>query len=181
MKQRDCDGVRESIEDDFVDDVAPRANCIPAHTQQNYPEPFPDRGPVRRSHLPVRSDELPVCVCLSASGEGSTAHTQSYHKENAQLPATHFKIKATHIYKFLKFLQNAVFLFVCFSNEDFANSFPLWFRNGNVSFSDVYTCCTALLEFIYHIKVITKSQRHSHKKRQSQLIKFFINTYQHVH
>lgn len=81
MEQRDCDRVRESIEDDFVDDVSPRTNRVPAHTQQNYPDPFPNRGPVRRSHLPVRTDELPAC--LSVSGEGSTAHTQSNHKENA--------------------------------------------------------------------------------------------------
>lgn len=82
MKQRDCDRVRESIEDDFVDYVAPRANRVPAHTQQNYPDPFPDRGPVRRSHLPARSDESPHRrVCLAASGEGSTASRQATSNE----------------------------------------------------------------------------------------------------
>lgn len=54
MKQRHCDRVRESIEDYFVHDVPSRANCVPAHAQENNPDPFFDRGPVRRSHLSVR-------------------------------------------------------------------------------------------------------------------------------
>lgn len=61
MKEGDGDRVRESVQDYFVDHVTPGANRVPAHTQENYPETFPNRGPVRRSHLPARSDESPVC------------------------------------------------------------------------------------------------------------------------
>lgn len=61
MKEGHGDRVRKSIQDNFVDHVTPRANCVPAHTQANYSETFPNRGPVRRSHLPARSDESPVC------------------------------------------------------------------------------------------------------------------------
>lgn len=69
MEQRDCDRVRESIEDDFVDDVAPRADRVPATAEKKYPDPFSDRGPVRRSHLTARNDESPA-VCLSGCAGG---------------------------------------------------------------------------------------------------------------
>lgn len=61
MKEGDGDRVRKSVQDNFVDHVTPRANRVPAHTQDSYPDTFPNRGPVRRSHLPARSDESPVC------------------------------------------------------------------------------------------------------------------------
>lgn len=66
MKQRDRDRVRESIEDNFVHDIPSRTNRVPAHTQENYPDPFFDRGPVRRSHLSVWR-VAGVCVRLAAS------------------------------------------------------------------------------------------------------------------
>lgn len=66
VEQGDSDRVRESIEDDLVDDVAPRADRVPAHTQKDDPEPFPDLGPASCSHLPARSDESPGEKCVRA-------------------------------------------------------------------------------------------------------------------
>lgn len=65
VEQRDRDGIRESVEDYLVNNVAPGAHRVPKHTQDNYPNPFPDRGPRHRSHLSARSDESPpVCLVL---------------------------------------------------------------------------------------------------------------------
>lgn len=68
MKERDGDRVREAVENNLVDHITPRANCVPAHTQENYSDAFPNRGTVRRSHLPARSDESPVCGSGSVGG-----------------------------------------------------------------------------------------------------------------
>lgn len=76
MEQRDRDRVREPVQDDLVDDVPPRADRVPAHTQQNDPDPFPNRGPVRRSHLPARSDESPA-VCVSGCTGGRAGRREA--------------------------------------------------------------------------------------------------------
>lgn len=109
MKQRDGDRVRKSIENDFVNDVPPRADRVPAHTQRNYPDPFPDRGPLHCSHLPARSDESPA-ECLVAPGEGRQAGSQLLRQTiddtgHEQRPVAAFKIKYLYCYTFLRCVE----------------------------------------------------------------------------
>lgn len=83
VKERDGDRVRESIEDDLVNDVSPRTDSVPAHAQRNYPDPFPDRDPLHRSHLPARSDEAPE-DCLVATRKGSCSMARLPTRKNAR-------------------------------------------------------------------------------------------------
>ena len=47
-------GIREAVEDDLVDHVPPGAHGVPAHAQEDYADPFSDRGALHRRHLPPR-------------------------------------------------------------------------------------------------------------------------------
>lgn len=54
VEKRDGNGIRESVQDDFVDNVATWANRVPAYTQKPDPHPLLHRRTLHRRHLSFR-------------------------------------------------------------------------------------------------------------------------------